>query len=72
MIPGGRASLVWYKLRKMPLWASLRGWQFIKYRHLRRLATEKTIDRYSLQKIIGLDPVVERPGAQLPLFPSPP
>ncbi len=72
VIPGGRASLVWYKLRKMPLWASLRGWQFIKYRHLRRLATEKTIDRYSLQKIIGLDPVVERPGAQLPLFPSPP
>jgi hypothetical protein len=57
--------LVWYKLKNMPLWSSLKGWQFIKYRHLRRLAQEKTPDRYSLQKIIGLDPVVERPGAQL-------
>jgi hypothetical protein len=65
VIPGGRASLVWYKLKNMPLWSSLKGWQFIKYRHLRRLAQEKTPDRYSLQKIIGLDPVVERPGAQL-------
>jgi len=65
VIPGGRASLVWYKLKNMPLWSSLKGWQFIKYRHLRRLAQEKAPDRYSLQKIIGLDPVVERPGAQL-------
>ncbi|MCS7285972.1 MAG: hypothetical protein RMK30_03155 [Anaerolineae bacterium] len=65
VIPGGRAALVWYKLKNMPLWSSLKGWQFIKYRHLRRLAQEKTPDRYSLQKIIGLDPVVERPGAQL-------
>ena len=65
VIPGGRAALVWYKLKNWPLWSALRGWQFIKYRHLRRLAEEKAPDRYSLQKIIGLDPVVERPGAQL-------
>lgn len=70
VIPGGRASLVWHKLRNMPLWSSVKGWQFIKYRHLRMLAREKAPDRYSLQKIIGLDPVVERPGAQLPLFSS--
>lgn len=65
VIPGGRAALVWYKLKNWPLWSNLKGWQFIKYRHLRRLAEEKAPDRYSLQKIIGLDPVVERPGAQL-------
>lgn len=65
VIPGGRAALVWYKLKNWPLWSTLKGWQFIKYRHLRRLAEEKAPDRYSLQKIIGLDPVVERPGAQL-------
>ncbi|RLC82221.1 MAG: hypothetical protein DRI61_02735 [Chloroflexi bacterium] len=70
VIPGGRASLVYFKKQHVPAWSSLPegNWQFIKYRHLRRLAAEESIDRYSLQKIIGLDPVVERPGAQIPLL----
>lgn len=44
-------------------------WQFIKLKHLRDLGTNKHLDRHDLDQIIGLEPLIERPEAQLPLFP---
>jgi len=45
------------------------GWQFIKLKHARDLATEKHLDRQDLDQIVGLEPPIESPEAQLPLFP---
>jgi hypothetical protein len=71
VIPGGRAALVRHKLSHNPLWQQMvddAGWQFIKYRHVRQLAVQSEVDEYALQTIVGLDPIVEREGAQIPLF----
>jgi hypothetical protein len=71
VIPGGRAALVSYKLAHNPLWRRTvdeAGWRFIKYRHVRQLAAQPDVDEYSLRTIVGLDPIVEREAAQIPLF----
>lgn len=71
VIPGGRAALASYKLARNPLWQRAMdeyGWWFIKYRHVRQLAERPEVDEYALRAIVGLDPVVERETAQLPLF----
>jgi hypothetical protein len=71
LIPGGRAALVSYKLAHNPLWqqaVDAAGWRFIKYRHVRQLVAQPEVDEYALRTIIGLDPLVEREQAQLPLF----
>jgi len=71
VIPGGRAALVAFKLRRDPrLGKALieANWQFIKYRHLRRILAEENLDRHVLKQIFGLDPIIERDGAQMPLF----
>jgi hypothetical protein len=71
VIPGGRAALVSYKLAHNPLWqqdVDTAGWWFIKYRHVRQLVRQPEVDEYILRTIVGLDPIVERETAQLPLF----
>jgi hypothetical protein len=71
VIPGGRAALVSHKLAHNPLWQQAvdeEGWWFIKYRHVRQLLDQAEVDEYTLQTIVGLDPIVERDTAQLPLF----
>lgn len=71
VIPGGRAALVSHKLAHNPLWQQVvdgAGWRFIKYRHVRQLASQSEVDEYVLRTVVGLDPIVEREKAQLPLF----
>lgn len=71
VIPGGRAALVSYKLAHNPPWRETvdgAGWRFIKYRHVRQLVVQEEVDEYSLQTIVGLDPIVEREAVQIPLF----
>ena len=71
VIPGGRAALVSYKLVHNPLWQQAveeGGWWFIKYRHIRQLVAQPEVDEYTLRTVVGLDPIVERETAQLPLF----
>jgi len=71
VIPGGRAALVSHKLAFNSLWQQAvdeGGWWFIKYRHVRQLADQPEVDEYTLRTIVGLDPIVERETAQLPLF----
>jgi hypothetical protein len=71
VIPGGRAALVSYKLAHNPLWQQVvdeGGWWFIKYRHVRQLASQPDVDEHTLRTIVRLDPIVEREMTQLPLF----
>ncbi len=44
-------------------------WQFIKLKHLRGLAAKTHLHRQDLDQIVGLEPLIERPETQLPLFP---
>jgi hypothetical protein len=71
VVPGGRAQLVGLKLQRDPRLAQAveaGGFQFIKFRHLRRLVTEEELDRHVLKTVLGLDPLVEQEAAQIPLF----
>jgi hypothetical protein len=73
-LPGGRAVLVGYKLRHDPRLrqqVARHSWQFLKFRHLRRLLREeadKQLDRYAFKAALGLDPIVEQEEAQLSLW----
>lgn len=69
VFPGGRAELLARKLRRDPRLARAaaeKGWHFIKFRHLRRLIAEG-LDRRLFETMLGLDPIVEREGVQIPL-----
>jgi hypothetical protein len=69
VLPGGRASLVALKLRRDPrLFYAItnNNWGFIKFRHLRRMLTEIR-HRGEIDFYLGLDPVVEKDTAQIPL-----
>jgi len=71
VVPGGRAGLIDLKLQRDPRLARAverDGWQFIKFRHLRRLVARDDLDRYAFKTVLGLDPIVEQEGAQIPLF----
>ena len=71
VVPGGRARLVGLQLQRDPRLACAvegGGWQFIKFRHLRRLVAEEELDRHALKTVLGLDPIAEQEVAQIPLF----
>jgi hypothetical protein len=69
--PGSRARLINLKLQRDPRLADAvgaDGWQFIKFRHLRRLMAKGDLDRYTFKTVLGLDPIAEQESAQIPLF----
>jgi hypothetical protein len=69
--PGSRARLINLKLQRDPRLADAveaDKWQFIKFRHLRRLMAKQDLDRYALKTVLGLDPIAEQESAQIPLF----
>jgi hypothetical protein len=71
VLPGGRSSLVLFRLRSSAPWREAverQGWRFVKYRHVRRLMREEVVDRSSLLSIVGLDPIVEHAEVQMPLL----
>ncbi len=70
VLPGGRAELLAEKLRRDPrlaraAWGA--GWQFVKFRHLRRLIAEG-VDRRTFAVMLGLDPATGPRGVQIPLI----
>jgi len=69
VLPGGRASLVLHKLESDPHIEEeiSRGWQFLKFRHVRRLAENPTITRESIDELLGLDQL-QRADPQIPLL----
>lgn len=72
VFPGGRSSLLHYRRTRaawLPPFLSRGNWRFVKFRHLRQLAAEpQGVGRTRLEQVFGLDPIVERPDAQMPLF----
>ncbi|MGD9028448.1 MAG: hypothetical protein PVG25_01380 [Anaerolineae bacterium] len=69
--PGSRAGLIGLKLQRDPRLAEaveVDGWQFIKFRHLRRLMAKHDLSSYTFKTVLGLDPIAEQEGVQIPLF----
>jgi hypothetical protein len=69
VLPGGRTSLV---LHKLEYDARLKeaigtGWQFLKFRHVRRLAENPTLTRDSIEELFGLD-MIKKDDPQIPLL----
>ncbi|MHB1417324.1 MAG: hypothetical protein ACYC1C_18915 [Chloroflexota bacterium] len=66
-----RVALLIKKLQRLP-WLVQRleedGWQFIKYRHLRRFAQAEDASQYNIGSIVGLQPVIEQEQGQLHLI----
>ena len=66
-----RTDLVRHKLERSPLLRAAMdegGWNIIKWDHLRTFLEAETPDLDDLEPLLGLDPVVERGGEQMPLF----
>ncbi len=59
VLPGGRATLVGYKLRRNVLLrrSVSKGWHFLKFRHIRRLLEDPYLRPENLDERIGLDPL---------------
>ncbi|HNT23121.1 MAG TPA: hypothetical protein PKM21_02060 [Anaerolineales bacterium] len=63
VLPGGRANLVAYKLRRDPRLARAcasetnAGWRFIKFRHLRWLLENPLLSRENAEELLSLDPL---------------
>jgi hypothetical protein len=69
--PGSRARLINFKLERDPRLShavKTDEWQFIKFRHLRRLMAKQDLNRYTFKTVLGLDPIAEQESAQIPLF----
>lgn len=69
VLPGGRANLVTHKLRhNPPLKKAIEGqWGFLKYRHLRLLASDGGLTQETLRERLEQDPLIYT-VPQLPLF----
>jgi hypothetical protein len=66
-----RTELIRYKLARSPLLRAAIDegpWHIIKSDHLRTYLAREEPDLAALEPLIGLDPLVERTGEQLPLF----
>jgi hypothetical protein len=66
-----RAELVRYKLERSPLLRAALGeanWHVVKSDHLRAFLARDPLDLADLEPYLGLDPLIERTGEQLPLF----
>ncbi|MBA2373903.1 MAG: hypothetical protein H0V74_06855 [Chloroflexi bacterium] len=66
-----RTELVRYKIERSPLIRAALddgNWHIIKADHLRGFLARDELDLDSLEPLLGLDPLVERTGEQLPLF----
>jgi hypothetical protein len=66
-----RTELVRHKLERSPLLREAverDNWHVIKWNHLQAFLARDPLDLGDLEPYLGLDPVVERSGEQMPLF----
>jgi len=66
-----RTELVRYKLERSPLLrqaADAGNWHILKANHLRTWAARDEATLADLEPFLGLDPIAERTGEQLPMF----
>jgi hypothetical protein len=69
VLPGGRAALIAEKERRDPRWRAwlAAGGRVVKFRHIRRLAAESTLQPANFDSRLGIDPP-EHADPQLPLL----
>lgn len=69
VLPGSRAKLLAYKLEKDPRLAEAleSGWRILKFRHLRLIAGQPTLDRRRWEQSIDLDPPRWEDSGQMPM-----
>jgi hypothetical protein len=60
-LPGSRASLALYKLRRNSHLNQIvnEGWRFIKFRHIYQMVRIPTLSRLNFNEILGQDPIQE-------------
>ena len=66
-----RAELVRHKLERSPLLRDgleAGDWHIVKANHLRDWASREEVALADMERLLGLDPAVERTGDQLALF----
>jgi hypothetical protein len=66
-----RTDLIRHKLDRSPLLRAAmdeHGWNIVKWDHLRTFLAAERPSLDDLEPLLGLDPVVERGGEQMPLF----
>lgn len=69
ILPGGRAGLFAYKIKRNPALRELsEGWHFIKFRLLRSLGELPLITQETWDEQIGSDPIEGRSQSQLMMF----
>jgi hypothetical protein len=71
VVPGSRAELISLKMKgdaRLVEAVEKGGWQFIKFRYLRRLMDSQELDRFTFKTVLGLDPIAEQESAQIPLL----
>jgi hypothetical protein len=71
LVPPERTELVRHKLDRSPVLraALVEGnWHILKWNHAHAFLETDPLDLANLEPFLGLDPVVERGGEQLPLF----
>jgi hypothetical protein len=66
LIPGGRAGLLAYKLRRDPyLNEQTQGWRFLKFRHLRKLNETPGLSRETWEQELDADPIEQSRGQMM-------
>lgn len=71
VVPERRVALLRLKLRRSPIYGRILqqgGWTIVRRPFLQRLLQQPAVDIHALKQIIGLDPIVEKGEAQIPLF----
>ena len=69
VIPGSRANLLSFKLKRDPLLnqAVSAGWRFLKFRHIRLLASSLLLSRDTWEDQVNADPIEYKP-TQIEMF----
>lgn len=71
VIPESRLALLRLKLRRSPIYGRILqqgGWALIRQPLLQGLLKLPVVDIHSLKRVVGLDPIIEKGEAQIPLF----
>jgi len=71
VVPPERTELVRHKLERSPVLRTALeegNWHILKWNHARSWLASDAFDLASLEAYVGLDPLAERSGEQMPLF----
>jgi len=71
VIPESRVALLRLKLRRSPIYGRVLeqgGWTIIRRPFLQALLKLPAVDIFALKQVVGLDPIMEKGEAQIPLF----